>query len=77
MLAQPLGAGRANILSARMIDLADRVDAVLPIRIPDSVDPPFAILAVVRSTGRPAHGRQTEGLEGASLELVPGDAATA
>lgn len=78
LLAKPLGAGRAKILDTRVIDLADRaVDAVLPVRLPEGIDPPFAVLATVKVLADQPAGQPTEGLGNATLDLVPGSAATA
>jgi hypothetical protein len=78
LLAKPLGAGRAKILDTRVIDLAGRaVDAVLPVRLPEGIDPPFAVLATVKVLADQPTGQPTEGLGNATLDLVPGGAATA
>jgi len=78
LLAKPLGAGRAEILDTRIIDLAGRaVDAVLPVRFPEGIDPPFAVLATVKVLADQPTGQPTEGLGNATLDLVPGGATAA
>jgi hypothetical protein len=78
LLAKPLGAGRAEVIAARTIDLAAgrAVDAVLRGRLPDR-EPPFTLLAMVRVLVDQPGGNPTEGLGSATLDLVPGDGLTA
>lgn len=74
LLARPAGAGRAEVLDARTIDLtAGRaLEAVLRGQLPDR-DPPFAVFAVVRILVDQPSGPPKDDLGSAALELVPGD----
>jgi hypothetical protein len=72
LLARPVGAGRAQIVDARMIPLAaDRtLDVLLRGRLPDR-DPPFLVSAAVQVLVDQPSGQATEGLGCGTLELQP------
>ena len=71
LYAEPVGAGSAEVLDTRRIDLAavHTVDAVLRGRLPDR-DPPFTVFAVVRILVEAPAGPPAAGLGTATLELA-------
>jgi hypothetical protein len=73
LLAQPLGAGRAEVLDRSVIDVTggSAVDTVLRGPLPDR-NPPFAILAIVRVLVDQPSSRPREDLGSATLEVISG-----
>ena len=71
LYAEPVGAGSAEVIDTRRIDLAAvrTVDTVLRGRLPDR-DPPFTVFAAVRILVEAPAGPPAAGLGTATLELA-------